>query len=124
MANEFNPLLYITRFDKHYESCSQLYDNLPYERDYDACNGPMKDSKSGNIVKYYLYQLKDASYTIKDKPELMAKRIQQYREEMVGMEAKQEVEDMPKPSDSGITSEQMESLLADQDEETDESSPS
>ncbi len=118
--SDFNPLLYVTRYDKNYENCADLYNNLPYKRDYDSCNGPIKESNSGNIIKYYLYQLQNDSYTVKDKPELMAKRLREYQEEIANTTL-EEKEDLPSASaGSGITSEQMESLLADNSEEEDE----
>lgn len=114
----FDKTLLITRFDRNYEHCADLYDHLPYKRDFDACNGPIASSNSGNIIKYYLYQLEDKFYPVKYSEELVAKRIHEYETERANLLVPEvETEELP-PVVNGITSEQMENLLNDPEEET------
>ncbi len=44
-------------FDHKYECPTQFYDHLPYVRDYDLCNWTPLRMLSGNIIKFYQYNL-------------------------------------------------------------------
>ncbi len=44
-------------FDHTYEPQIQMYDHLPYQRDIDVCNWKKPRIVSGNIVKYFQYDL-------------------------------------------------------------------
>lgn len=44
-------------FDHQYDSNSKFYDSLPYVRDYNLCNWTPLRIQSGNIIKFYQYQL-------------------------------------------------------------------
>ena len=44
-------------FDHQYDSNSKFYDSLPYVRDYNLCNWTPLRMQSGNIIKFYQYQL-------------------------------------------------------------------
>lgn len=47
----------LTTFDHKYETGSVFYDTLPYVRDYDLCNWTPLRMVSGNVIKFYQYQL-------------------------------------------------------------------
>lgn len=115
MENLFDATLLITRYDRNYEHCADLYDNLPYARDFDFCNGPLDKSKSGNVIKYYLYQLAEPAYHIALQPELMDKRIREYQIQAADRQTSEVIREDEPEITTGITSEQMESLLSDPD---------
>lgn len=48
---------HLTSFDRKYEPKFLLYDNLPYVRDLDICNWQKPRVSSGNILKFYQYQM-------------------------------------------------------------------
>ncbi len=48
----------LMNFDRKHECSMRFYDNLPYKRDYNLCNWKPLQMFSGNIIKYYQYQLK------------------------------------------------------------------
>lgn len=48
----------LMNFDHKYECSMRFYDNLPYRRDYDLCNWTPLRMFSGNIIKYYQYEMK------------------------------------------------------------------
>lgn len=117
MQQLFDATLLITKYDKNYEHCADLYDNLPYARNFDFCNGPLSNSYSGNIIKYYLYQVQEPTYNIALQPELVSKRIQEYQIQASASQAPVVEEDDASEMVTGITAEQMESLLSDPDAE-------
>ena len=55
-TNELSEKMLMT-FDHQYDSNSKFYDSLPYVRDYNLCNWTPLRMQSGNIIKFYQYQL-------------------------------------------------------------------
>ncbi len=47
-------------FDNSGKCSTRFYDNLPYRRDYDLCNWNPLRMFSGNVIKYYQYQMDKA----------------------------------------------------------------
>lgn len=47
----------LTAFDHTYEPQIQMYDKLPYRRDLDVCDWKQPRLVSGNIVKFFQYEL-------------------------------------------------------------------
>lgn len=115
MEKLFDTTLLITRYDRNYEHCADLYDNLPYARNFDFCNGALDKCKSGNVIKYYLYQLAEPTYHIALQPELIDKRIREYQIQAAAMQTPEVTREEEPEIATGITSEQMESLLSDPD---------
>lgn len=44
-------------YDRQFGTSAKFYYDLPYERDYDLCNWSPLRIFSGNIIKFYQYQL-------------------------------------------------------------------
>ncbi len=47
----------ITTFDRSYEPSIDIYDHLPYSRDISYCTYTPRVFSTGNIIKFYQYQL-------------------------------------------------------------------
>lgn len=59
------------KYNSHYDASMDygitMYDQLPYRRDADRCNGSNVTLNSGHIIKYYMYRTSDSYYTINNK---------------------------------------------------------
>lgn len=97
-----------------------MYDNLPYQRDSDYCNAEKLTLQSGKIIKYYLCLNQTEQYAIDNRDD----EIEQILATIQAEERKriEVVQPEPKAPDhgDGITPEQIQTLLEDQEEDAPE----
>ena len=90
----------------------EMYDNLPYQRNSDVCNGSTVALYSGHIIKYYLCNNEEEAYPINNRDDEIQSILRHAREEA----EKRQTEDT-KPEVIGdpseITDEQIQALTTD-----------
>lgn len=96
----------------------EMYDNLPYQRNSDVCNGSTVALYSGHIIKYYLCNNEEEAYPINNRDDEIQSILRHAREEA----EKRQTEDT-KPEVIGdpseITDEQIQALTTDQTSDND-----
>lgn len=96
----------------------EMYDNLPYQRNSDVCNGSTVALYSGHIIKYYLCNNEEEAYPINNRDDEIQSILRHAREEA----EKRQTEDT-KPEVIGdpseITDEQIQALTTDQSSDND-----
>lgn len=118
----FDIAMKLKQYDTSLDSHITMYDNLPYERNYDCCNENHIRLVSGNLAKYYMISPTDEVATISNHDEDIKARLQEIAAQAIPA-ASSVVEDLDTPNvPDSITSEQMEHLLSDQPENTEEES--
>ena len=98
----------------------EMYDNLPYQRNSDVCNGSTVALYSGHIIKYYLCNNEEEAYPINNRDDEIQAILRHAREEA----EKRQTEDT-KPEVIGdpseITDEQIQALTTDQPSDKEDS---
>lgn len=96
----------------------EMYDNLPYQRNSDVCNGSTVALYSGHIIKYYLCNNEEEAYPINnrdDEIQSILRRAQEEAEKHQTDDTEPEVIGDP----SEITDEQIQALTTDQSSDND-----
>lgn len=103
-------------FDSSMSDHLSMYDNLPYQRDPDRCNGQVVCKESGNILKFYRCNI-DGAYEVSNQDENTSKMLARLRKSQVREAPAQTIVTEAPPASGGITEEQMDELFRDNEEE-------
>lgn len=96
----------------------EMYDNLPYQRNSDVCNGSTVALYSGHIIKYYLCNNEEDAYPINNRDDEIQAILLHAREEAEKRQTEEaEPEVIGDPSE--ITDEQIQALTTDQSSDDD-----
>ena len=96
----------------------EMYDNLPYQRNSDVCNGSTVALYSGHIIKYYLCNNEEDAYPINNRDDEIQSILRHAREEAEKRQTEDtEPEVIGDPSE--ITDEQIQALTTDQSSDND-----
>lgn len=96
----------------------EMYDNLPYQRNSDICNGSTVALYSGHIIKYYLCNNEEDAYPINNRDDEIQAILRHAREEAEKRQTEDaEPEVIGDPSE--ITDEQIQALTTDQSSDND-----
>lgn len=96
----------------------EMYDNLPYQRNSDVCNGSTVALYSGHIIKYYLCNNEEDAYPINNRDDEIQAILRHAREEAEKCQTENaEPEVIGDPSE--ITDEQIQALTTDQSSDDD-----
>lgn len=96
----------------------KMYDNLPYQRNSDVCNGSTVALYSGHIIKYYLCNNEEEAYPINNRDDEIQSILRHAREEAEKRQTEDtEPEVIGDPSE--ITDEQIQALTTDQSSDND-----
>ncbi len=96
----------------------EMYDNLPYQRNSDVCNGSTVALYSGHIIKYYLCNNEEDAYPINNRDDEIQTILRHAREEAEKRQTENaEPEVIGDPSE--ITDEQIQALTTDQSSDDD-----
>lgn len=103
-------------FDSSVSDHSSMYDNLPYQRNQDMCNETKVAKRSGNVLKFYTCEVKDA-FRIDNKDAQTLKMLSRLKRENTRPSVKEVPPGQDIPPQGGITEEQMDELFRDSDDE-------
>ena len=96
----------------------EMYDNLPYKRNSDVCNGSTVALYSGHIIKYYLCNNEEEAYPINNRDDEIQSILRHACEEAEKRQTEDtEPEVLGDPSE--ITDEQIQALTTDQSSDND-----
>ena len=96
----------------------EMYDNLPYQRNSDVCNGSTVALYSGHIIKYYLCNNEEEAYPINNRDDEIQTILRHACEEAEKRQTEDtEPEVIGDPSE--ITDEQIQALTTDQSSDND-----
>lgn len=96
----------------------EMYDNLPYKRNSDVCNGSTVALYSGHIIKYYLCNNEEEAYPINNRDDEIQSILRHACEEAEKRQTEDtEPEVIGDPSE--ITDEQIQALTTDQSSDND-----
>ena len=96
----------------------EMYDNLPYQRNSDVCNGSTVALYSGHIIKYYLCNNEEEAYPINNRDDEIQSILLHACEEAEKRQTEDtEPEVIGDPSE--ITDEQIQALTTDQSSDND-----
>ena len=96
----------------------EMYDNLPYQRNSDVCNGSTVALYSGHIIKYYLCNNEEEAYPINNRDDEIQSILRHACEEAEKRQTEDtEPEVIGDPSE--ITDEQIQALPTDQSSDND-----
>lgn len=96
----------------------EMYDNLPYQRNSDVCNGSTVALYSGHIIKYYLCNNEEDAYPINNRDDEIQAILLHAREEAEKRQTEDtEPEVIGDPSE--ITDEQIQALTTDHSSDND-----
>ena len=91
----------------------EMYDNLPYQRNSDVCNGSVVALYSGHIIKYYLCNNEEEVYPINNRDDEIQSILRHAQEEAEKRQTDDtEPEVIGDPSE--LTDEQLQALTTDQ----------
>ena len=97
----------------------EMYDNLPYQRNSDVCNGSTVALYSGHIIKYYLCNNEEEAYPINNRDDEIQSILRHACEEAEKRQTEDtEPEVIGDPSE--ITDEQIQALTTDQSSDNDD----
>ena len=96
----------------------EMYDNLPYQRNSDVCNGSTVALYSGHIIQYYLCNNEEEAYPINNRDDEIQSILRHACEEAEKRQTEDtEPEVIGDPSE--ITDEQIQALTTDQSSDND-----
>lgn len=102
-----------SKYDARLDYHISMYDNLPYQRDSDYCNAEKLALESGHIIKYYLCKNQQKQFLVNNHDD-------EIEEILAGIESRErsrkqtiETEVLEEPQQTGITPEQIQTLLED-----------
>lgn len=96
----------------------EMYDNLPYQRNSDVCNGSTVALYSGHIIKYYLCNNEEDAYPINNRDDEIQAILRHAREEAEKRQTENAEPEVIGDS-SEITDEQIQALTTDQSSDDD-----
>lgn len=107
--DDANTFLKLAPFDTTASDHLTMYDQLPYVRDPDECNGSSVAMNSGNVIKFYRCNV-EGSYAVNNHDERTARQLDELRRRQAHHP---KAEPVPKkqPEKAAITEEQVEELL-------------
>lgn len=111
-----------SKYDSHLDYHISMYDNLPYQRDSDYCNAEKLALESGHIIKYYLCKNKQEQFIINNHDDEIEKILAVIETRERSRKQTVETEVLEEPQQTGITPEQIQTLLEDNDTQNTEDS--
>lgn len=99
-------------FDSSSTDHLSMYDNLPYKRNSDVCNGEAVTKETGNVLKFYRCRLENP-YEISNRDDSTYKMLSKLRKEQTPSAPSENTEPEAAPVSNGITEEQMDELFRD-----------
>lgn len=106
------------KYDSTLDYGIEMYDNLPYQRNSDVCNGSTVALYSGHIIKYYLCNNEEEAYPINNRDDEIQSILRHACEEAEKRQTEDtEPEVIGDPSE--ITDEQIQALTTDQSSDND-----
>ncbi|HBA97527.1 MAG TPA: hypothetical protein DCZ23_05405 [Lachnospiraceae bacterium] len=116
MSNIYLPKLVSRKYDEALDFHITMYDNLPYERDADFCGSQQIAMYSGHIIKYYLCLNEDNVFEVNNRDDEIENILATAQQEYVKRKTPAARPSKKKTNEeSGITQEQIRTLLKDQD---------
>lgn len=98
----------------------EMYDNLPYQRNSDVCNGSTVALYSGHIIKYYLCNNEEEAYPINNRDDEIQSILRHACEEAEKRQTEDtEPEVIGNPTE--LTDEQLQALTTDQPSDKEDS---
>lgn len=98
----------------------EMYDNLPYKRNSDVCNGSTVALYSGHIIKYYLCNNEEEAYPINNRDDEIQSILRHACEEAEKRQTEDtEPEVIGNPTE--LTDEQLQALTTDQPSDKEDS---
>lgn len=68
------------KYDKSLEDIMDMYDNQPYTKDPDLCSADKIKLFSGNVMKYYTFQVNRVeAYLVQNQDEAVKERIEEMK---------------------------------------------
>lgn len=121
MSNIYLPKLVSRKYDEAMDYHITMYDNLPYARDADFCGEQQIAMYSGHIIKYYLCLNEDTVFEVNNHDDEIEEILAAVQQKEFVMEKKPSSRPSKSKTDveSGITQEQIRTLLKDQDSNED-----
>lgn len=110
--DEANNFMKLAPFDTTASDHLTMYDQLPYVRNPDECNGSNVAMNSGNVIKFYRCNV-DGSYQVSNHDEQTALMLEELRKHPVARHPKPEPAPKKQPEKETVTEEQVDELLRD-----------
>ena len=113
MSNIYASNIVSFKYDTALDFHVTMYDNLPYQRDSDYCNEQKLALVSGKVIKFYLYMCQPEKFLIDNKDDEIEEILARIQASRPKLSSAHKVPKLPKESDSGVTQEQIQTLLED-----------
>lgn len=113
MANIYASNIVSHKYDTALDFHVTMYDNLPYQRDSDYCNEQKRALVSGRVIKFYLYMCQPEKFLIDNKDDEIEEILARIQAARPKHSPAHKVPKLPSESDSGVTQEQIQTLLED-----------
>lgn len=105
------------KYDSALDYGIDMYDNLPYQRDYDVCNASTLALYSGHIIKYYLCNNQEDGFPVDNHDDQIEQILKKISEQEALRHLPEQEEEVPTVPTQDITEEQIQTLLEDSGEE-------
>lgn len=105
------------KYDSALDYGIDMYDKLPYQRDYDLCNASTLALYSGHIIKYYLCNNKEDGFPVDNRDDRIEQILREIREQEALRRLPAQEEEITAAPTQDITEEQIQTLLEDSGEE-------
>lgn len=116
MSSIYLPRLVTQKYDATMDYHITMYDNLPYQRDSDFCGIQQVAMYSGHIIKYYLCLNQAEAFSINNRDDEIENILARVKKKEAERISKADAEIVNDSHSSGITQEQIQTLLNDPDE--------
>lgn len=113
MADIYASNIVSFKYDTALDFHVTMYDNLPYQRDSDYCNEQKLALVSGKVIKFYLYMRQPETFLIDNKDDEIEEILARIQAAASKAGSAHKVPKLPKEPDSGVTQEQIQTLLED-----------
>lgn len=123
MSNIYASNIVSHKYDTALDFHVTMYDNLPYQRDSDYCNKEKLALVSGRVIKFYLYMCQPEKFLINNKDDEIEEILARIQAARTKPGSTHKVHKLSSESDSGVTQEQIQTLLEDATDKTSEPEP-
>ena len=113
MADIYASNIVSHKYDTALDFHVTMYDNLPYQRDSDYCNEQKRALVSGRVIKFYLYMCQPEKFLIDNKDDQIEEILARIQAAKPKLSSAHKAPKLPSESDSGVTQEQIQTLLED-----------
>ena len=123
MADIYTSNIVSHKYDTALDFHVTMYDNLPYQRDSDYCNEQKRALVSGRVIKFYLYMCQPEKFLIDNKDDEIEEILARIQAARPKHSAAHKTPKLPSEADSGVTQEQIQTLLEDAPKDSSEKQP-